>query len=73
MLLHCSSNNMEVLSIGQNRSIEHPNDTKPKEHTMSSADYPVGQVKTTWTSKSFMSPRVDPWLQCFMPEGSRGT
>lgn len=40
---------------------------------MSSVDYPVGQVKTTWTSKSFMSPGVDPWLQCFMPVGSMGT
>lgn len=27
-----------------------------KEHTMSSVVYPVGQVKTTWTSKPFMSP-----------------
>lgn len=40
----------------KNRSIEHLNDMKPKEHTMSSVEYPVGQVKTTWTSKSFMSP-----------------
>lgn len=43
-------------NVEKNRSLEHLNNTKPKEHTMSSVDYPVGQVMRKWTPNSFMSP-----------------